>query len=104
MGHDKYYKIKHRIDFYLEEAGITDLSEYRLGRPASTGITINIEHWGYTTVTKPTNQVLKQLVNRPNFKAHMYKNMLIHKQDVETGSFIFSSDLRSHDSQLTLHK
>ena len=36
MGSDKYYKFKHRIDFYLEENGITDLSDYRLGKPAAT--------------------------------------------------------------------
>src|SRR3981189_3591567 len=81
MG-DKYYKWKHRIDFYLEENGITDFSDYRLGKPATTGTTVNIEHWGYTSVpVQPTYQVLKELVNKPNFRAHMYKNMLIHKQD-----------------------
>ena len=52
---DNYYKTKHRIDFYLSENGITDLSDYRLGHPATTSIIesldraatdkiINIEH------------------------------------------------------------
>ena len=81
MGSDKYYKFKHRIDFYLEEAGITDLSEYRLGKPAAMGTTVNIEHWGYTTVIQPIYKVLKDLVNKPTFLGHMRKNMLIHKQD-----------------------
>src|SRR3977135_1382699 len=153
MGGDKYYKWKHRIDFYLNENGVTDLSNYRLGRPASsvgaegsgvvdTGtlspgwVVLNIEYWGYTTVPKPTYKALKELVKKPNLKKHMHENMLINKQDfilkivfkagkyddavvlyskykdypyvwwvlVETGAFISDSDLRTHDSQLTLFK
>ena len=80
MG-DKYYKFKHRIDFYLGENGVTDLSDYRLGHPAATGKVINIEHWNYSTVPKPTYKVLKELVKKPNFYNHMYENRLLPKLD-----------------------
>src|SRR5271156_5858715 len=74
---DKYYKIKHRIDFYLEENGITDLSDYRLYRP--TNKVVNIEHWGYTNIAEPSHEDLKKLVTKPNFIQHRNKNMIILK-------------------------
>src|SRR5271156_1367737 len=79
---DKYYKIKHRIDFYLEEKGITDLSDYHLGKPAiSETQTINIEHWGYTKldIAEPSYEDLKKLLTKPNFIQHRNKNMMIPK-------------------------
>src|SRR5271156_1776299 len=77
MTHEKYYKYKHRIDFYLEENGITDLSDYRLGNPVDENI--NIEHWGYTNIAKPSYEDLKKLVTKPNFIKHRNKNMIIPK-------------------------
>src|SRR5271156_303148 len=79
MAHDKYYKIKHKIDFYLEENGITDLSDYRLCRP--TNEVVNIEYWGYNKlgIAEPSHEDLKKLVTKPNFVQHRNKNMIIPK-------------------------
>src|SRR5271156_5974240 len=77
MTHEKYYKYKHRIDFYLDENGITDLSDYRLGKTADENI--NIEHGGYTNIAKPSYEDLKKLVTKPNFIKHRNKNMIIPK-------------------------
>src|SRR5271156_2794908 len=74
---DKYYKIKHLVDFYLEENEIIDLLNYRLCRP--TNKVVNIEHWGYTNIAKPSYEDLKKLVTKPNFIQHRNKNMIISK-------------------------
>jgi hypothetical protein len=80
MVHEKYYKIKHRIDFYLEDKGVTDLSDYNLGKPAliNDNKDVNILHWGYI-VPRPTYDELKQLFKRSNFIDHRNKNMVIFK-------------------------
>ena len=67
MTHEKYYKCMHRIDFHLEEIGITDLSKYSLGSPVILNETgggqsadvINIHYWGYENCPKPTYEDLK---------------------------------------------
>src|SRR5271156_799483 len=74
---DKYYKNKHRTDFYLEENGITDLSDYRLCRP--TNDVVNVEYWGYANKAEPSHEDLKKLVTKPNFIQHRNKNMIIPK-------------------------
>src|SRR5271156_4099963 len=79
---DKYYKVKHRIDFYLEENGITDLSKYSLGSPVILNETvdvINIHYWDYENCPKPTYEDLKKLLTKPNFIQHRNNNMILHK-------------------------
>lgn len=79
MGSDKYYKIKNRIDFYLNEKGVTDFSNYILDRHVLVDNEINIIQWGYIDIPKPTYDELKTLCSKPNFIDHRNKNMLLLK-------------------------
>src|SRR5258708_29513377 len=91
MSRKNYDTYKHRIDFYLEENGILDNSQYRLGMPAVISDPtivarviekkINIEYWNYDTVDEPSYDTLKELSTKSNFKEHRNKNMLLHKLD-----------------------
>src|SRR6266853_2683502 len=78
----KYYRYKHKIDFYLKSNNEKDFSKYMFTFDES-GATkdINILRWDYLKIVKPDMRMLKLIKTNRGFYEHRNKNMLLHPEE-----------------------
>src|SRR6266853_4340391 len=78
----KYYRYKHKIDFYLKSNNENDFSKYMFTFDES-GATkdINILRWDYLKIVKPDMKMLKLVKTNRGFYEHRNKNMLLHPEE-----------------------
>src|SRR6266853_4099982 len=76
----KYYRYKHKIDFYLKSNNENDFSKYMFTFDES-GRDINILRWDYLKIVKPDMKMLKLIKTNRGFYEHRNKNMLLHPEE-----------------------
>src|SRR6266853_5714374 len=80
----KYYRVKHKIDFYLKINNEEDCSKYRFNLEHNSDdenyYSINIIRWDYADISKPDKAMLKLIKTNSGFIYHRNKNLLLHKE------------------------
>ena len=80
----KYYRVKHKIDFYLKINNEEDCSKYRFNLEHNSDdenyYSINIIRWDYPDIIKPDKAMLKIIKTNSGFIDHRNKNLLLHKE------------------------
>src|SRR6266853_166428 len=80
----KYYRVKHKIDFYLNINNEEDCSKYRFTLEHNSDdenyYSINIIRWDYPDIIKPDKDMLKIVKTNSAFIDHRNKNLLLHKE------------------------
>src|SRR6266853_2408248 len=80
----KYYKVKHKIKFYLKINNEEDYSKYMFNIEHNNDdenyYSINIIRWDYPDIIKPDKDMLKLIKTNSAFIDHRNKNLLLHKE------------------------
>src|SRR6266853_3480608 len=80
----KYYRYKHKIDFYLKINNEEDCSKYMFNIEHNSDdenyYSINIIRWDYADISKPDKDMLKIIKTNSGLIYHRNKNLLIHKE------------------------
>src|SRR6266853_3381539 len=83
----KYYRVKHKIDFYLKINNEEDCSKYLFNIEhgdflidGTRSYTLNIIRWNYPDIIKPDIDMLKIVKTNSAFIDHRNKNLLLHKE------------------------
>src|SRR6266853_6910993 len=80
----KYYRVKHKIDFYLKINNEEDCSKYRFNLEHNSDdenyYSINIIRWDYVDISKPDKAMLKLIKTNSGFIYHRNKKLLLHKE------------------------
>src|SRR6266853_2473682 len=80
----KYYRVKHKIDFYLNINNEEDCSKYRFTLEHNSDdenyYSINIIRWDYPDIIKPDKYMLKIVKTNSAYIDHRNKNLLLHKE------------------------
>src|SRR6266853_3009120 len=83
----KYYRYKHKIDFYLKINNEEDCSKYRFNVEngdflidGTRAYSLNISRWDYENIIKPDESMLKIVKTNSGFIDHRNKNLLLHKE------------------------
>src|SRR6266853_3890051 len=83
----KYYRVKHKIDFYLKINNEEDCSKYLFNIEhgdflidGTRSYSLNIIRWDYENISKPDIEMLKIVKTNSAFIDHRNKNLLLHKE------------------------
>ena len=83
----KYYRYKHKIDFYLKINNEEDCSKYSFNVESgdflidgARAYSLNIQRWDYENIIKPDIDMLKIVKTNSGFIDHRNKNLLLHKE------------------------
>ena len=79
----KYYRIRHKIEFYLRVNEVTDFSKFQFSiePTADNNFTLNIERWDYPKVPKPDLAMLNKYKTNLGFIKDRRRNLLLHKEE-----------------------